>query len=84
MAAMVEKNHQSSPGIWLVYYKKIYGKARLNYDEAVEEALCFGCIDSLPRKPKSVWSQLNKKRVAKLIKSKQIKPAGLTAILLAK
>jgi uncharacterized protein YdeI (YjbR/CyaY-like superfamily) len=90
----LEKNHTSSPGVWFIYYKKETGKPRVSYDEAVEEALCFGWIDSLPRKldtertmlkftprkPKSVWSQLNKTRVEKLIREKQLMPAGLAAI----
>lgn len=92
------KNHQTSPGVWFTYYKKESGKPRVHYAEAVEEALCFGWIDSLPRKldeertmlkftprkPKSVWSQLNKTRIEKLIKEKQMMPAGLNAMELAK
>lgn len=94
----LEKNHLTSPGIWLVYYKKETGKRKLSYDEAVEEALCFGWIDSLPRKldmeramlkftprkPKSVWSRLNKIRVEKLSKQKLMMPAGLLKIEQAK
>lgn len=94
----LEKNHSSSPGTWLIYYKKESGKPRVSYDESVEEALCFGWIDSLPRKldeersmlkftprkPKSVWSQLNKTRVEKLIQAKLMMPAGLAAIETAK
>ena len=92
------QNHSSSPGIWMIYYKKETGKRGLNYDESVEEALCFGWIDSLPRKldeersmlkftprkTKSVWSQLNKKRIEVLLRQKLIMPAGLAAILLAR
>lgn len=94
----LEKNHTSSPGIWFIYYKKESGKPRVTYDESVEEALCFGWIDSLPRKldeersmlkftprkPKSVWSQLNKTRIEKLIQAKQMMPAGFAAIETAK
>ena len=90
----LEKNHATSPGIWLIYFKKETGKPRVSYDESVEEALCFGWIDSLPRKldgeramlkftprkPKSVWSQLNKTRVEKLIKEGLMREAGLTKI----
>ncbi len=92
------KNHTSSPGIWLIYYKKESGKPRVSYDESVEEALCFGWIDSLPRKldeersmlkftprkPKSVWSQLNKSRIEKLIQVKLMMPAGFATIETAK
>jgi len=72
----LEKNHKSEKEIWLIYYKKHTGKPRIPYDDAVEEALCFGWIDSIikridekkyaqkfsPRKQNSVWSDLNKKR----------------------
>ena len=44
----LEKNHLKSPGTWLIYYKKETGKPRVSYEDAVEEALCFGWIDSLP------------------------------------
>lgn len=94
----LQQNHTSSPGIWFTYYKKETGKPRVSYDEAVEEALCFGWIDSLPRKldeersmlkftprkPKSVWSELNKQRVEKLIAAKLMQPAGIATINLAK
>jgi uncharacterized protein YdeI (YjbR/CyaY-like superfamily) len=94
----LEKNHAASPGIWMVYYKKESGKPRVSYAETVEEALCFGWIDSLPRKldaertmlrftprkPKSVWSRLNKTRIEKLIKEKLMMPRGLACIERAK
>jgi uncharacterized protein YdeI (YjbR/CyaY-like superfamily) len=86
----LQKNHASSPGIWLIYYKTESGKRKLSYAEAVEEALCFGWIDSLPRKldeqramlkftprkPKSAWSQLNKTRIKKLIEQSLVTEAG--------
>ena len=85
------KNHSKKPGAWLIYYKKDSGKPRVSYDDAVEEALCFGWIDSImkpldeekymqkftPRKIKSVWSALNKSRVETLIKEKLMMPPGL-------
>lgn len=94
----LQKNHALSEGIWFVYYKKESGKPRVNYDEAVEEALCFGWIDSLPRKldeqrsmlkftprkPRSVWSELNKMRIEKLIAEKRMMPPGLEKIEQAK
>lgn len=94
----LEKNHLSSPGIWLIYYKKKTGKPQVSYDASVEEALCFGWIDSLPRKldaeramlkftprkPKSVWSDLNKKRVKRLIENKWMTEAGLDKIKIAR
>jgi uncharacterized protein YdeI (YjbR/CyaY-like superfamily) len=94
----LEKNHATAPGIWLIYYKKETGKRQFGYDETVEEALCFGWIDShprkldderamlkfTPRKPKSIWSKLNKTRVEQLIKSGLMKPPGLARIKEAK
>ncbi len=94
----LEKNHLSSPGIWLIYYKKGTGKPQVSYDESVEEALCFGWIDSLPRKldmeramlkftprkHKSVWSDMNKERVKRLIENKLMTRAGLDKIEQAK
>ena len=43
----LEKNHKSSEGIWVIFYKKHTGRKTVSYDEAVEEALCFGWIDSI-------------------------------------
>lgn len=84
------KNHNKEKEIWLVFYKKAAAKQGVNYDEAVEEALCFGWIDSIVhandddsrvqrfsvRNPKSNWSELNKERARRLIKSKLMTPAG--------
>ena len=94
----LQKNHASQKGIWLVYYKKHTGKPRIPYNEAVEEALCFGWIDSIikridderymqkftPRNPKSNWSPSNKKRIEKLIRSGKMTDAGRQAIEIAK
>jgi uncharacterized protein YdeI (YjbR/CyaY-like superfamily) len=94
----LQKNHNKFSGIWLVFYKTGTSKPRLPYDDMVEEALCFGWIDSLPRKiddersmlmftprkPKSVWSDLNKERVARLIRNGLMTKAGLEKIELAK
>jgi len=87
----LEEHHASVDGIWLVYYKKSSGKARIPYNDAVEEALCFGWIDSkikstnadyyvqwfTPRRPGSKWSELNLKRVEKLIKEGRMRHEGL-------
>ena len=92
------ENYDKSAGIWFVYFKKAAGKPRISYDEAVEEALCFGWIDSVarkldetrskllftPRKPKSVWSKTNKERIARLIAENLITEIGLTKIEAAK
>lgn len=94
----LQKNHGVCPGIWLVYYKKDSGKSRVPYADAVEEALCFGWIDSTqrprdeessmqlftPRKPKSNWSKLNKERVAKLEAEGLMTDAGREKIDIAK
>ena len=94
----LEKNHATSPGIWMIYYKKETGKRKFDMAEAVEEALCFGWIDSVaqklddertmqkftPRKPKSVWSKINKQRIEKLINQKLMTRAGLAKIEQAK
>jgi uncharacterized protein YdeI (YjbR/CyaY-like superfamily) len=87
-------NHESSPGIWLVYHKSASPTASITYDEAVEEALCFGWIDSrvkaideerfrqrfTPRRPGSTWSKLNKDRVARLVESGAMAPPGWAKI----
>lgn len=94
----LEKNHSKSPGIWLIYYKKSSGKSRVEYNDAVEEALCFGWIDSTmrpldeerfmqrftPRKPKSGWSGLNKERIDRMIKQGLMTKTGLDKIEAAK
>jgi uncharacterized protein YdeI (YjbR/CyaY-like superfamily) len=94
----LKKHHVAAAGVILVYAKKHTGVSSLDWDEAVEEALCFGWIDSkrmpldadfflqifTPRKPKSRWSGLNKKRVAALIEAGLMAPAGHAAIEVAK
>ncbi len=96
--AWLEQNHARQQGVWLVTYKKATGKPRVDYDAAVEEALCFGWVDSLPRKldaarsllyfaprkPGSGWSRLNKERAARLIAQNRMAPAGLAKIEAAK
>jgi uncharacterized protein YdeI (YjbR/CyaY-like superfamily) len=96
--AWLKKHHAKSPGVWLIYAKKHTGIPSLTYNDAVEEALCFGWIDSLlnpiddalyrqiftPRKAKSSWSALNRTRAARLIESGLMTAAGLAPIMLAK
>ena len=96
--AWLEVHHNKFSGIWFVYFKKATGEPRVTYDEGVEEALCFGWIDSLPRKfdekrskllftprkLKSVWSKPNKLRIEKLIASGLMTEIGLTKIKAAK
>lgn len=78
----LERNHEAKKEVWLIYYKKHTGKPTIPYADAVEEALCFGWIDSTvqriddqryarkftPRKNKSKWSELNIKRARKMIR----------------
>ena len=92
--AWLKKNHASAPEIWLVYYKKGSGRPRIPYNDAVEEALCFGWIDSIvkpidgkryaqrfsPRRPKSVLSAMNAERLRRLIAAGRVAPAGLAAV----
>ena len=87
----LERHHASSRGVWLVFYKRHTGRASVDYESAVEEALCFGWVDSLvkridetrymikitPRKPDSVWSNLNRRRYAKVKADGLLAPAGL-------
>ncbi|MBE9059549.1 YdeI/OmpD-associated family protein [cf. Phormidesmis sp. LEGE 11477] len=94
----LSKNQSRPESIWLVTYKKHMGDRYLSYDAIVEEALCFGWIDSLPRKldadrsmllisprqPKSVWSKLNKERVERLIREGLMTPAGMKKVERAK
>ncbi len=89
--AWLLENHGRSTGVWLVSFKKGTGKPRFEYDEAVEEALCFGWIDSkpnkldatrsllwfAPRKAKTGWSKPNKERVERLLAAGLMQPAGL-------
>jgi uncharacterized protein YdeI (YjbR/CyaY-like superfamily) len=96
--AWLQKHHAKSPGVWLVYAKKHTGIPSLTYNDAVEEALCFGWIDSLihpidgslykqiftPRKAKSAWSALNRTRAARLMEAGLMTAAGLAHITLAK
>lgn len=92
------KQHDKSSGAWLKLAKKDSGVASVTYDEAVESALCYGWIDGqkkgfddkywlqkfTPRGPKSIWSKINTEKVERLIKSGEMKPAGLKAIEAAK
>ena len=82
----LREHYKTEKEIWLVYYKKATGKPRIEYNDAVEEALCFGWIDSTfktldkdrsaqrfsPRKPKSKYSPANKERLRKLLKQRKV------------
>jgi uncharacterized protein YdeI (YjbR/CyaY-like superfamily) len=86
----LQKNHKSQAEVWLVFDRKCTGRTCIDYDAAVEEALCFGWIDGIlqkmddeqygrrftPRKASSNWSALNKRRAAKMIKEGRMTEAG--------
>lgn len=92
--AWLRKHHRTVSEIWLIYYKKHSGKPRIPYSDAVEEALCYGWIDSLtkpvdedcwaqrfsPRRPTSVLSEMNRERVRRLIAARRMTKAGLERI----
>jgi uncharacterized protein YdeI (YjbR/CyaY-like superfamily) len=96
--AWLEANHAASRGAWLVTWRPRTGHAYLEYEAAVEEALCFGWVDSTgghvdddrgklyfaPRKPRSGWAATNKARVERLIADGRMASAGLAAIERAK
>lgn len=94
----LKKNQTQKEGVWVITFKKASGKPHVSYEEIVEEALCFGWIDSkgnkldeersmlwcAPRKARSNWSRPNKIRVEKLLAAGLMEPAGLIKIELAK
>jgi len=98
LRAWFEANADTSPSIWLVTYKKSSGRPAPTYDEIVEEALCFGWIDSTvrardeetamlllaSRKPTSTWSRVNKDRLERLMAAGLVTERGLRAIEVAK
>jgi len=89
--AWLEKNHDKKKEVWLIHYKKHTGKTSIEYNDTVEEALCFGWIDSTlkriddekhvirfsPRNPNSIWSKSNITRVKKMIKKGKMTISGL-------
>jgi uncharacterized protein YdeI (YjbR/CyaY-like superfamily) len=93
-AAWLEAEHASSPGIWLKIAKKASGTATVTYDQALDVAICYGWIDGqkgaldadwwlqrfTPRKARSRWSQVNRKRAEALIAAGAMRPAGLAQV----
>src|ERR1700741_518975 len=89
--AWLADHYESETEVWLIYYKKHSGRPRIPYDEAVEEALCFGWVDSIvkriddetfaqkftPRRDWTKWSALNKRRLRKLVDEGRMTEAGL-------
>jgi uncharacterized protein YdeI (YjbR/CyaY-like superfamily) len=96
--AWLQQNHTRPDGIWFVSYKKAAGKPRVTYEDAVEEALCFGWIDSkggtvddertmlwmAPRKPRTGWSRPNKERIERLVAEGRMAPPGMAKIQAAR
>ncbi len=90
----MKKNHDREAVIWLVYKKKSTGSAPFDYDMSVDEALCYGWVDSLlksidekeymrkftPRKPASTWSDHNKRRIRRLIGEGRMTTAGMKTV----
>jgi uncharacterized protein YdeI (YjbR/CyaY-like superfamily) len=90
----LEKNYNKEKEIWLIYPRKSSGKERIPYKDCVEEALCYGWIDSIakgidserycqrfsPRRPNSQLSELNKEHIRRMIKLGKMTPAGLKAV----
>ena len=90
----LEKHHASEQEVWLVYFKPASGKSNIEYEASVEEALCFGWIDSIiqkvdeekyvrkfnPRRMDSKWSETNKRRVLKVIREGRMTDAGLAKV----
>jgi uncharacterized protein YdeI (YjbR/CyaY-like superfamily) len=98
LRAWLAAHHSTSGSVWLVIWKKQDPDRHLPYDAIVEEALCFGWVDSLPRKldadrsmlllsprkPGSAWSAANKARTARLATDRKMAPAGMAAVEAAK
>ena len=96
--AWLSSNHETSPGVWLIFYKAKSGKPSIDWGTAVDEALCFGWIDSkvvsldeeryeqyfTKRKPGSPWSKLNKEKIAALEAEDRLAEQGRAAIEAAK
>ena len=90
----LERNHASAREVWLIFARKHTGRACASYEEAVQEALCFGWIDGIkkhvdedhyayrfsPRRPGSRWSLINRKRAEALLAAGRMTEAGLAAI----
>lgn len=90
----LSEHHASAGSVWLVTWKKDSGGPYVAYDDVVDELICYGWVDSLPRKldqartmrrisprdPKSNWSRVNKRRVRRLTRAGRMAPAGLAVV----
>jgi len=93
LRAWFEQNHQTTQELWIGFYKTSSGQPSITWPESVDRALCFGWIDGVrksiddisysirftPRKPHSIWSSVNVKRMSELIELGLVQPAGLKA-----
>jgi len=96
--AWLRKNYMTEKAVWLIFYKKASGKPRLPYNDAVEEAICFGWIDGklrriddkchairfTPRRKGCIWSESNRKRAEKMAREHKMTKPGLERITEAK
>ena len=94
----LRENHDAEQGVWLIYDKLLKGKRSLSMNDICEEAICFGWVDSVPkkhtdtqgmiyvspRKPKSNWSRLNRSRAEAMTKAGRMHESGKAAVSLAK
>ena len=94
----LQKNHNKTQSVWLILHRKESGIPTLDWSDAVDEALCFGWIDSIRksvdeekfmqrfsvRKPNSTWSKINKQKIKRLIKEGLMTEAGMQVIKVAK
>ncbi len=94
----LQRNHASEKSLWLIIYKKSSDSQSVTYNDAVDEALCFGWIDSKPNKrddesyfqffskrnPKSNWSKVNKDKIIRLLEEGRVAPSGMEMVKLAK
>ena len=92
--AWLDQHHATAGPLWLRLFKKGSGKPTVTYAEALDEALCYGWVDSQKasyddasflqrfslRKPRSIWSKVNREHVARLIEAGKMRPAGLAAV----
>jgi uncharacterized protein YdeI (YjbR/CyaY-like superfamily) len=91
--AWLEQHHATAKELWVGFYKKGSGRPSITWPESVDEALCFGWIDSVrrsideasyrirftPRRPRSIWSAVNVRRAEALVEAGRMQPAGLAA-----
>jgi len=87
----LDQNHEGATALWLAFFQKDSGRPSITYPEALDEALCYGWIDGVrkaiddasytirftPRKPGSIWSQINLRRVGELTKIGRMMPSGI-------